>query len=40
MKAAVIRENCDGFVDVKDVTLRDLKPGEALVDMVLWSLPH
>ena len=33
MKAAVICENCDGFVDVKDVTLRDLKPGEALVDM-------
>lgn len=40
MKAAVIRENCDGFVDVKDVTLRDLKPGEALVDMEYCGLCH
>ena len=40
MKAAVIRENCDGFVDVKDVTLRDLKPGEALVDMEYCDLCH
>ncbi len=28
MKAAVINDPVDGFVTVKDVQLRDLKPGE------------
>ncbi|GAB6092903.1 alcohol dehydrogenase AdhP [Furfurilactobacillus curtus] len=40
MKAAVVRDNVDGFVDVKDVTLRDLKPGEALVDVEYCGLCH
>ncbi|WP_421016841.1 alcohol dehydrogenase AdhP [Furfurilactobacillus cerevisiae] len=40
MKAAVVREPVDGFVDVKDVTLRDLKPGEALVDVEYCGLCH
>ncbi|GEK29056.1 alcohol dehydrogenase AdhP [Furfurilactobacillus siliginis] len=40
MKAAVIRDSVDGFVDVKDVTLRDLKAGEALVDVEYCGLCH
>ncbi|MGV0168326.1 alcohol dehydrogenase AdhP [Furfurilactobacillus sp. WILCCON 0119] len=40
MKAAVVRDSIDGFVDVKDVTLRDLKPGEALVDVEYCGLCH
>ena len=35
MKAAVVRDNCDGYVDIKDVELRDLKYGEALVK---WNI--
>lgn len=40
MKAAVVRKNCDGYFDVKDVTLRDLKPGEALVksNIVVYAI--
>ncbi len=40
MKAAVINDPVDGFVTVKDVQLRDLKPGEALVDMEYCGLCH
>ena len=40
MKAAVVRKNCDGYFDVKDVTLRDLKPGEALVKIEYCGLCH
>lgn len=40
MKAAVVRDACDGYFDVKDVTLRDLKPGEALVKMEYCGLCH
>ena len=40
MKAAVINDPVDGYVTVKDVTLRDLKPGEALVDMEYCGLCH
>ena len=40
MKAAVVRKNYDGYFDVKDVTLRDLKPGEALVKIEYCGLCH
>ena len=40
MKAAVINDPVDGYVTVKDVTLPDLKPGEALVDMEYCGLCH
>lgn len=40
MLAAVMRDPIDGYVDVKDVKLRDLKPGEALVDMEYCGLCH
>ena len=40
MKTAVVRDPVDGYVDVKDVTLRDLKPGEALVDVEYCGLCH
>ena len=40
MKAAVVHKNCDGYFDVKDVTLRDLKPGEALVKIEYCGLCH
>ena len=40
MKAAVVRKDCDGYFDVKDVTLRDLKPGEALVKIEYCGLCH
>ena len=40
MKAAVVRGNCDGYVDIKDVELRDLKYGEALVKMEYCGLCH
>ena len=40
MKAAVMHIPADGYVDVKDVTLRDLRPGEALVDMEYCGLCH
>ena len=38
MKAAVINDPVDGFVTVKDVQLRDLKPGEALVVTLIYTL--
>ena len=40
MKAAIVRDNCDGYVDIKDVELRDLKYGEALVKMAYCGLCH
>lgn len=40
MKAAVVRDNCDGYVDIKDVTLRSLHEGEALVKMEYCGLCH
>ena len=40
MKSEVINDPLDGYVTVKDVTLRDLKPGEALVDMEYCGLCH
>lgn len=40
MKAAVVRDNCDGYVDIKEVTLRELKYGEALIKMEYCGLCH
>lgn len=40
MKAAVVNDPVDGFVTVKDVQLRDLKYGEALVKMEYCGLCH
>ncbi|KHD42609.1 alcohol dehydrogenase catalytic domain-containing protein [Streptococcus hongkongensis] len=40
MKAAVLNDPVDGYVTVKDVKLRDLKPGEALVDMEYCGVCH
>ncbi|MCL0311806.1 alcohol dehydrogenase AdhP [Apilactobacillus sp. TMW 2.2459] len=40
MKAAVVRDNSDGYVDIKDVDLRPLKYGEALVDVEYCGLCH
>ncbi|MCF6515477.1 alcohol dehydrogenase AdhP [Lactobacillus sp. S2-2] len=40
MKAAVVRDNSDGYVDIKDVELRPLKHGEALVDVEYCGLCH
>lgn len=31
MKAAVVRDSVDGYVDIKDVELRPITHGEALV---------
>ncbi|MEJ6400098.1 alcohol dehydrogenase AdhP [Nicoliella lavandulae] len=40
MKAAVVRPNSDGYVDIKDVTLRPIKNGEALVKVEYCGLCH
>lgn len=40
MKAAVIRDSVDGYVDIKDVTLRPITHGEALVKMEYCGLCH
>lgn len=40
MLAAAMRNPIDGYVDVKDVQLRELKPGEALVNMEYSGLCH
>lgn len=40
MKAAVVRESVDGYVDVKDVTLRSLNYDEALVDVEYCGVCH
>ncbi|UQS85283.1 alcohol dehydrogenase AdhP [Apilactobacillus apisilvae] len=40
MKAAVVRDNSDGYVDIKDVNLREINNGEALVDVEYCGLCH
>lgn len=40
MKAAVVRDNSDGYVDVKDVELRPIENGEALVQVEYCGLCH
>ncbi|WP_035421467.1 alcohol dehydrogenase AdhP [Fructilactobacillus florum] len=40
VKAAVVRENSDGYVDIKDVSLRPIKPYEALVKVEYCGLCH
>ncbi len=40
MKAAVVRDSVDGYVDIKDVTLRPIHHGEALVDVEYCGLCH
>lgn len=40
MKAAVVRDSLDGYVDIKDVQLRDIKANEALVDVEYCGLCH
>ncbi|AQW21963.1 zinc-dependent alcohol dehydrogenase [Lentilactobacillus curieae] len=40
MKAAVVRDSVDGYVDIKDVTLRPITNGEALVKVEYCGLCH
>lgn len=40
MKAAVVRKNSDGYVDIKDVKLRPIKDDEVLVKMEYCGLCH
>ncbi len=40
MKAAVVRDPVDGYVDIKDVTLRPIHEGEALVQVEYCGLCH
>lgn len=40
MKAAVVRDPVDGYVDIKEVTLRPIHSGEALVDVEYCGLCH
>lgn len=40
MKAAVVRDTVDGYVDIVDKTLRPLEFGEALVDVEYCGLCH
>lgn len=40
MKAAVVSEKNNGKVEIKDVTLRTLKEGEALVDVEYCGVCH
>ena len=40
MKAAVVRDPVDGYVDIKDVTLRPIHEGEALVKVEYCGLCH
>lgn len=40
MRAAVVRNNSDGYVDIKDVTLRPIKNDEVLVKMEYCGLCH
>lgn len=40
MKAAVVRDPVDGFVDIKDVQLRPIHQGEALVKVEYCGLCH
>ena len=36
MKAAVVRDSVDGYVDIIEKELRPLEHGEALVDIEYW----
>ncbi len=40
MKAAVVRDPVDGYVDIKDVNLRPIHEGEALVKVEYCGLCH
>lgn len=40
MKAAVVRQNPDGYADVVEKTLRAIKPNEALLDMEYCGVCH
>ena len=40
MKAAVVNQNSDGKVEIKELKVRDLKPGEALVDVECCGVCH
>ncbi len=40
MKAAVVNQNSDGQVEIKDLKVRELKPGEALVDVECCGVCH
>ena len=40
MKAAVVRKNPDGYVDIVDKTLRPIKSNEALLDMEYCGVCH
>ncbi len=40
MKAAVVRDSVDGYVDIKDVQLRSIHEGEALVKVEYCGLCH
>ena len=40
VKAAVVRPNSDGYVDIKDVTLRPIRSNEALVKVEYCGLCH
>lgn len=40
MKAAVVRDNSDGYVDIKDVELRPIKDDEVKVKMEYCGLCH
>lgn len=40
MKAAVVRPNSNGYVDIKDVKLRPIKDNEILVKMEYCGLCH
>lgn len=40
MKAAVVTSQCDGKVEIKDVSLRPLNAGEALVDVEFCGVCH
>ena len=40
MKAAVVRDSLDGYVDIKEVPVRKIKANEALVDVEYCGLCH
>lgn len=40
MKAAVVRQNPDGYADVVEKTLRPIRVNEALLDMEYCGVRH
>lgn len=40
MRAAVVRNQSDGYVDIVEKQLRPLRDNEALVDVILWGMPY